>query len=348
MFLPILTKVLLALTLISFLFPNSILKNLNLRVKLYDKFDPQSNLTSKTYHNLIFRQLNEYNHAPRPPLRIGTGAGKIPCRTNSFFCGFFDKSDVTSKGTLTEKDLYQRWDYLKDRTYTSSEGHINYRITFFHEVVGYIGDDEAKDSWLVGRFSGFDENGHMLLVQGDYSEKCGHSRNGIVVMTCAAYDSLFVYENTCQYQFTVNNPGACDTKKFRHNDNSSPKKLVDSSSYKFPLMRASHLHNYKKSFTIKDYEYTLYFFHQLILNSNDKKGEKEIVIGKFQGFDPFKKNVILLDQGTLCNETKIPRGGTLEIICSETEDFSIIEIQQCYFKAIYHDNDPGCGFDKVE
>ena len=47
-----------------------------------------------------------------------------------------------------------------------------------------MGTDDARENWLVESFEGFDEQGRMRLVNGDFSDKCGAPRSGLVVIAC--------------------------------------------------------------------------------------------------------------------------------------------------------------------
>ena len=298
-------------------------------------------------------------------LAINGHQGIMPCRRNPRLCGdsfrgsFMDGKPilprVTDVSAITM--LNNKYQCLNGRTFVTSNpkrsSTVSFELKFFHYVLEFTGEDDSRDSHLVGMFDGYDQNGHMRLINGDPSPRCELPRSGVIVLACGQQSSVFVYSHSCEYQFTVIDPGACDDSSGHMATKSS---LVFNPVHPQPNNALGHhsIMHYEKFGkhlkgtsieTIMDHadcqkKYHLKFFDKLTFK--DTNTEEVRIVGYFNGIESFRRDAIRLSNGDFCAEIGDAASGILTMKCGHKKSLRVIEKYPCIYHATFYDDHPDC------
>ncbi len=205
-------------------------------------------------------------------------------------------------------------------------------------------------SYLVGMFDGYDENGHMRLVNGDPSPRCALTRSGTVVVACGKEPSVFVYAHSCEYQFTVLDPGVClnynspSTSMLFAPDHPQPHHDTAHNSIMHYEKFGTHLKSKTVESTVHEKDlnrkFKLQFYDKL--SYTDMKTDQFVKIGYFNGIESFRRDAIRLSNGDFCAEIGAPNSGILIMKCGHKQSLNVEEAYPCVFHATFYDDDPSC------
>jgi hypothetical protein len=182
-------------------------------------------------------------------------------------------------------------------------------------------------------FDGFNEKGYMRLVNGDFSAECGRPRSGTVGVLCAKDKSVFVYEYACEYHFTVTDPDACSQRHFRGAH------FIGSHDSHYASFGGERLAGRKATLKTDEYLYEVVFFDKLTRQDHDGN---TVILGHFDGVDPFHKRSVVLSHGEFCPEAQRPWTGLLMVQCSPTSHLQIKQVGPCSLHAVYYDDSNHC------
>ena len=165
-----------------------------------------------------------------------------------------------------------------------------------------------------------------------------------------------MYSHSCEYQFTVIDPGACNDDEGYDKGTTSKPSLIFNPSHPqshnavahHSVMHYEKFGKYLQDTSISSFvvprdnhkKFHLKFFDKLTYT--DSKSGQITKIGYFNGIESFRRDAIRLSNGDYCAEIGTATSGILIMKCGHIRSLQVKEEHPCVYHATFYDDHPEC------